>query len=85
MTSRVEIFEIQSIICDLVDRNPIIVSGTEFVLKNEHDPFDDKNRVGATTNPRNLKFEEKMARRQIPDGAREVLDLKAPRPLLRSL
>ena len=63
MTSRVEILEIKRIICDLINRTPIIVSCAELILNNDNNPVDENNGVGTTTDPRNLEFKKKVARR----------------------
>jgi len=63
MTSSVEILEIQSVVCDLVNRVPIKMISSKFVLDDKDHAIYKKNCVSTPTNPGNLEFKEKVTRR----------------------
>ena len=78
MTAFVEIFQVQSIVCNLVYSVPLMDRGADFVFDDINNARNKKDYVGSPPHPGNCKFKKDVIVKEITELIFEISNLLNP-------
>ncbi len=85
MTALMKILKVEGVIHRLVNGIPVVISRADLIFDNPNNSAYQQQCVYALTHPRNRKFKEYVAAREVTELLLQTRDLLNPSILLRSL